>query len=145
MKGSPASRRQHQRFCQIEGWAEVRSARGTATQHHITDELTLADGRVLRTRISRPANNTPYGRGLWSHILTDQLQVTAEQFWDCVHNGKPPQRARPSAPPSDARTLPASLAHQLVHMLQLTSDEVARVTLDEAVQRMKAHWEGREA
>ena len=56
MNSHAASRREHRRFCEIEGWAEVLNARGKPTEHHITYELALGDGRVYRTRISRPAN-----------------------------------------------------------------------------------------
>jgi hypothetical protein len=132
------SRRDHQRFCDIEGWTEVRNARGKPTQHHITYELTLGDGRILRTRISRPANANTYGKGLWSHILDDQLQVTAEEFWECVDHKRPPQRQPSTNPP--ATTFPASLAYQLVHVLHMTSEEIAGLTLEDAVRLMAEYW-----
>ncbi len=134
-----ASRREHQRFCEIEGWEEVRNARGKPTQHHITYELRLEDRRILRTRISRPANTDRYGRGLWSHILTDQLDVTGEEFWECVDHGNPPRRSAILEPAGGA-VLPAGLAHQLVHTLGLTADEIAELTLEEAVGRMAEFW-----
>ncbi len=134
-----ASRRAHQRFCEIEGWVEVRNARGRPTQHDITYELPLDDGRILRTRISRPANADRYGRGLWAHILHDQLDVTVEAFWECVEHGNPPRRT-PVPGPAVGEVLPAGLAYQLVHTLGLTSDEIAGLTLDEAVRRMAEFW-----
>jgi len=134
-----ASRREHQRFCEVEEWAEVLNARGKPTQHHITYELLLGDGQILRTRISRPANTDRYGKSLWSHILDDQLHVTVEEFWECVDNKNPPKR-RPASDESDAAVLPASLAYQLVHTLQLTNDEIAQLTLDDAVRLMTEHW-----
>lgn len=134
-----ASRREHQRFCEIEGWAEVLNARGKPTQHHITYELLLGDGQVMRTRISRPANTDRYGKSLWSHILDDQLHVTVEEFWECVDNKNPPKRG-PASDKPDAAVLPASLAYQLVHTLQLTNEEIAQLTLDDAVRLMTEHW-----
>jgi hypothetical protein len=134
-----ASRRQHQRFCEIEGWAEVLNARGKPTQHHITYELLVGDGRILRTRISRPANTDTYGKSLWSHVLDDQLQVSSQAFWKCVDNKHPPDRT----PPTDNRdlvVLPASLAYQLVHTLQLTNEQIEELTIEEAVQRMTEYW-----
>lgn len=139
MTDRAASRREHQRFCEIEQWTEVLNARGKPTQHHITYELALGDGRILRTRISRPANTDSYGKSLWSHILDDQLQVTQDEFWDCVDNKQRPDRTPPAHLP-DAAVLPASLAYQLVHTLQLTSEEIEALTLDEAVRRMTEYW-----
>lgn len=139
MSGRAASRREHQRFCEIEGWTEVRNARGKPTQHHITYELSLPDGRVLRTRISRPANTETYGAGLWSHVLDDQLDVSEDEFWDCVDDGNAPDRGT-AADEVPQNALPASLAYQLVHTLGLSDAEVAAMTLDEAVVRMQEHW-----
>lgn len=139
MTDRAASRREHQRFCEIEGWTEVLNARGKPTQHHITYELPLGDGRIFRTRISRPADTDTYGKSLWSHILDDQLQVTEEEFWECVDNKNPPDRT-PATQKTDVVVLPASLAYQLVHTLQLTSEEIAELTLEEAVQRMTEYW-----
>ncbi len=51
----------------------------------------------------------------------------------------PPDRT-PATPKPDAVVLPAGLAYQLVHTLQLTTEEIAALTLDEAVQRMAEYW-----
>lgn len=133
------SRRDHQRFCQIEGWTEVRDARGKPTQHHITYELPLGDGRILRTRISRPANTQAYGRSLWSHILDDELQVTVDEFWDCVDTRQAPRRVRETNEPVGA-VLPAGLAYQLVKALHMTTEEIQALSLEEAVRLMAEHW-----
>jgi len=88
---SPGSRRDHDRFCKVEQWAEVRNARGKKVGHHVTYELELPDDSILRTRVSRPANNTTYGASLWNLILTEQLCVSEQEFWECVSNQNPPQ------------------------------------------------------
>ena len=80
------TRADHERFVLSEGWRKVPST------HHETYELDLPDGRVLRTRISRPPNRTTYGARMWAHILRDQLDVTAEEFWACVRDGVVPDR-----------------------------------------------------
>lgn len=139
MAQRPGSRRDHRRFCETEGWDEVRNARGGTVAHHLTFELRLADGRVLRTRISRPANADRYGPSLWAHILRDQLDVTAAEFWACVDDGIVPVRIEDDITPP-ANALPAGLVHQLVHTLGLTADEIAALTLDEAVRLMTDHW-----
>ncbi|CAB4347024.1 unannotated protein [freshwater metagenome] len=139
MKRRAATRREHVRFCEVEGWRQVQSARESANNHHLTFELALDDGRVLRTRISRPPNNDSYGKALWSHILRDQLCVTQSEFWKCVDDGIAPVRSSSgSAPPSAA--LPAGLAHQLVHVLKLSSAEIAKLSLEEATVLMNQHW-----
>jgi len=139
MKRRAATRREHVRFCEVEGWRAVQSARESSNRHHLTYELPLNDGRILRTRISRPPNNESYGKALWSHIVRDQLCVTQGEFWSCVDDGNVPIRSTATpAPPSAA--LPAGLAHQLVHILQLSSAEVAKLSLAEALDLMNDHW-----
>lgn len=133
------SRRDHNRFCQVESWIETRNARGKKVGHHLTYELALPDGRILRTRISRPADNTSYGPSLWTHILTEQLQVTEQEFWLCVSDGERPARGSATGEvPRNA--LPASLVHQLIHEAGVPEDEVAGMTLQRATDSMAAHW-----
>ena len=103
----PGTRDDHERFCKTEGWTTVRGAHGAPVRHHVTFTLTLADGRTLCTRISRPVDTTTYGPGLWHHILTVQLDVSEEVFWRCVDDGVMPRRGHPTAPP---QALPVSLA-----------------------------------
>jgi hypothetical protein len=139
MKRRAATRREHVRFCELEGWRQVQSARERTNKHHLTFELSLDDGRILRTRVSRPPNNESYGKALWSHILRDQLCVTQGEFWSCVDDGNVPVRST-AIPAPPAAALPAGLAHQLVHILQLSSAEVAKLSLAEALELMNDHW-----
>ena len=139
MKRRAATRREHVRFCEVEGWRQVQSARESANKHHITFELPLDDGRILRTRISRPPNNETYGKALWAHILRDQLCVTHGEFWKCVDDSEVPVRSSSMALPPPA-ALPAGLAHQLLHVLALSSKEVAALSLDDAIALMNEHW-----
>jgi hypothetical protein len=139
MKRRAATRREHVRFCEVEGWRAVQSARDRTNKHHITFELPLDDGRILRTRISRPPINESYGKALWSHIVRDQLCVTQGEFWKCVDDGEVPVRSS-SVPLPPPAALPAGLAHQLVHILQLSSAEVAELSLAEALDLMNDHW-----
>ena len=132
------SRRDHHTFCTTEGWTRVVGARGKKTGHHVTYELPLPDGRILRTRISRPVDTTSYGASLWSHILRDQLDVTEAEFWACVQDGSTPSRGAPPAAPADA--LPAGLAWQLIHSAGVPEDEVAAMTREEAIARMNQFW-----
>lgn len=78
------SRKDHDAFCRHEEWERVRDAVGRKGTHHVTYELNLPDGRVLRTRVSRPVDRSDYGPNLWGHILRDQLEVDEATFWACA-------------------------------------------------------------
>lgn len=136
---SPGSRVDHNKFCTTEGWEPVRDARGRRLRHHITYELALPDGRILRTRISRPLNTTTYGAGLWATILREQLDVTEDQFWACVTDKRKPDRGQPPAKIPEG-ALPAQLVWQLINTAGVPEDEVARMTIEQAVAAMTAHW-----
>lgn len=131
------TRRDHDTFCRVERWRPVRDARGRTGTHHVTYELELPDGRVLRTRISHPPDRTDYGPGLWRHILRDQLQVDEPTFWACVQDGVPPDRGVPRAP---AGALPAELVHLLITRVGLPEHEVAAMTKADAVARLQHYW-----
>jgi hypothetical protein len=131
------TRADHERFCRTEGWRRVRNARGRTGTHHVTFELDLPDGRVLRTRISHPVDRIDYGPALWRHIVSDQLQVTEEQFWACVLDGIRPPR---DAPIPTAPSLPADLVHLLMTKVHLTEAEIATMTREQALARLARYW-----
>lgn len=131
------TRQDHGKFCGVEGWTPVRDARGRTGTHHVTYELQLPDGRILRTRISHPPDRTTYGSGLWSHILRDQLSFSEEEFWACVRDGVKPGRGVPEAPPE---ALPADLVHLLITRVGLTEPDVAAMNKAEAVERLNRFW-----
>jgi hypothetical protein len=132
------TRRDHQAFCEAEGWEVVRNARGKTSGHHaVTYQLHLNDGRILRTRVSHPPDGSTYGDSIWSHILHDQLDVTEEAFWTCVRDGIKPRRGEPDVPPE---ALPADLVHLLISRLVLSSAEIALMSRDEAIARMQRFW-----
>lgn len=135
------TRQDHKQFCRVEGWTRVRDARGRTGTHHVTYELDLADGRVLRTRISHPVDRGTYGASLWKHVLRDQLDVDESRFWVCVRDGTLPDRRVPEPP---AAALPAELVHLLVYRVGLAEREIAAMSKDEAVARLQRYWtEGR--
>lgn len=130
-------RESHDRFCRTEDWKRVRDARGRTGTHHVIYELTLFDGRILRTRISHPVDRTTYGAAMWSHILRDQLMVTDKEFWACVHDKILPSRGLPKPP---RESLPADLVHLLLHRVGLSERQLAAMTKDEAVARIQRFW-----
>lgn len=118
----------------------MRNAQGQAVRHRITYELALADGRILRTRISRPPNAETYGPALWSAILgPHQLDVAEDEFWACVDDGIAPTRPG-LAVEVPAHALPADLVFQLLHKLKLSEAEVAALTPHRAIELMTEFW-----
>lgn len=129
------TRADHQAFCLAEGWAQVHNMR-SGTGYHVTYELALDDGRVLRTRISHLPGRQTYGPSLWAHILRDQLDVTEEEFWACVQDGALPDRGAPEPPPD---AIPAGLVHQLLAH-GVPEAQIRTMTASEAIQRMTEIW-----
>lgn len=132
------TRADHERFCVVEGWRQVRDARGRRGGHHVTYELALPDGRILRTRISHPPDRTGYGAQIWSHILREQLEVSTEEFWTCARGDSPPSRGSPLRRANES--LPAELVRLLVHRVGLAESEVATMSREEAVRRLDRYW-----
>jgi hypothetical protein len=132
-KYPPADRESHDTFCVTEGWTLVRGATGKPVTHHRTYELTLWDGRILRTRISRPINSSQYGTQMWSHILKQQLEVTVEEFWSCVNDGQLPDRgfAPLEAPP---QSIPLFLLKELMK-LGVSEKEALAMTPAQAAEK----------
>lgn len=136
---TPGRRVDHDAFCRIENWVRVRDARGRPVRHHVTYELSLPDGRILRTRISRPVDTTTHGPSLWRAILRDQLVVSEPEFWACVRDKHLPDRGSPT-PAHRENALPAGLVHQLLHVAGVPEAEVRIMTLEQALDAMNAHW-----
>lgn len=131
------TRADHDRFCRVEGWQRVRDARGRKGTQHITYELALPDGQVLRTRVSHPPDRSDYGPSLFAHIPRDQLHVTEDEFWACVKGGERPDRAG-----SVTRTasLPADLVHLLINRVGLSEASVAAMSRQEAIEQINRYW-----
>lgn len=127
----------HEKFCLTEQWELVVNARGKPVRHHATYRLILPDGRILRTRISRPVDRTTYSGSIWNHILQDQLLVSDDEFWACVEDGVLPARSAPAEP---ASALPLTLVWQLIHTVGLDENVVAGMTKEQAVQAINDYW-----
>lgn len=121
----------------MEHWELVVNARGKPVRHHATYRLVLADGRILRTRISRPVGRTTYSASIWNHNLQDQLMVGDDEFWACVEDGVLPGRGAAPAPVS---ALPLALVWQLTHTVGIDEAVVARMTKEQAVQAINNYW-----
>jgi hypothetical protein len=137
MRWPTPTRKDHEAFCQVEGWLQIRDARGRSGTHHVTYELDLHDGGILRTRISHPVDRTDYGPSLWSHILRDQLRVAEPAFWDCVRSGTLPDRGGPSVPDE---SLPADVVYLLISRVGMSEREIGAMSRAEAVARLQRYW-----
>jgi hypothetical protein len=131
------TRADHDKFCRFEGWVRVRDAIGRIGTHHLTYELVLPDGRILRTRISHPPNRTTYGARMWAHILRDQLCIDEATFWTALRDGITPQRTN-AIPP--AEPLPVEVAALLVNRVGLTREQVAALSREGAIERLNQFW-----
>jgi hypothetical protein len=115
----------------------VRDSQGRTGTHHVTYELHLHDGRILRTRISHPPDRSTYGKSIWAHILRDQLDVSEAEFWACAQDKVKPDRGEPRVP---AEALPAELVHLLITRLGLSDAEIAKMSKADAIARMQEYW-----
>lgn len=131
------TRSDHEAFCATEGWEQVRDAQGRTGTHHLTYELRLHDGRILRTRISHPPDRSTYGKSIWAHILRDQLDISEAEFWACVQDKVKPDRGEPRVP---AEALPAELVHLLITQIGLSNAEISKMSKADAIKRMQEHW-----
>ena len=122
----------------LEKRLEVTAATGSPVRHHQTFELVLNDGSILRTRISRPVDRTTYSRSMWSHILRNQLEVNADEFWRCVQNEVVPTRSAVSQP--DPRALPLYVMNELITRLGIEPDAAGRLSPAEASEAIAGYW-----
>lgn len=74
-----------EKFCTIDGWAEVRRT------SHVHYEKVLASGVVLRTHRSFASRKT-MSPGRFKAVLRHQLRVTEDQFWTALVSGQPVDR-----------------------------------------------------
>lgn len=128
-----AAREDHDDFCTNEEWTLVRGAQGKPVKHHRTYELVLWDGRILRTRISRPVDRSGYAASTWTHILREQLEVTADRFWACARNGVKPDRGGPAVNVS-RKSVPLHLVRELIR-LGISEHDVLEMDAAGAAQR----------
>lgn len=129
----------HEKFCTTEGWVRRKNATGKRGTDHVRYELPLPDGSILYTRISHPVNRRhEYGKSRWTHILRDQLMVSADEFWACVEDGTLPDRGAP--PEATGEAIPAGVVQTLISEVHLPEAQVRKMTKPEAVQRLADYY-----
>lgn len=80
-------------FLAADGWRQT-PQHGGERQRHVFYEKVLEDGRVLQTHVSHSAQKS-LSPGRFSNILRYQLEVSKDEFWDCIRTGKPVDRPVP--------------------------------------------------
>lgn len=118
-----ASREDHDDFCTFERWTLTRGAAGKPVRHHRTFTLTLWNGNILRTRISKPVDRSTYGSDTWNHILRNQLQVTEPEFWACARGKQVPDRGEPKSV-EPKKSVPLYLVRELTKRGQSEADVI---------------------
>ncbi len=125
------------KFVETEGWDDKDKKSGRKTGDHRRYTLRLETGEVLYTRVSHGSGSVD-DPGLWTRILREQLQVTEDQFWDCVRRGIKPPRPGVAAPPPENR-LDAKLAFNLIKKVGLTHEQVAELDREQAIEAWKRY------
>jgi hypothetical protein len=118
-------------FLAADGWSRVSaSTRGGSRQRHVFYEKVLDDGRVLKTHVSHSSAKT-MSPGLFGTVLSDQLEVSKSEFWDCVRLDKPVERPVPL----DAKEVvehEAWVVAVLVGELHMSADQLEALSCEEA-------------
>jgi hypothetical protein len=123
-------------FLGADGWHRVAN-RGGGRQRHVFYEKVLDDGRVLRTHVSHSGGKT-LSPGRFGTILRHQLEVSKDEFWECVRTGKPVDRPVPvdEGPVEHEGWVVAVLVNEL-HM---GPDEIEALTPEEAERIVTEYW-----
>ena len=117
------------------GWQPTRDSK------HGHYEKTLDDGRVLSTHVSFGKKKT-VGPDTFKLILTTQLGVTEDEFWDTIRLKK---CQRKSVVLAEANKDPLTLAlrRELMHRLYYTDDQMIGMTGSQAKKLLKKFHEER--
>lgn len=126
------------RFCEIDGWEELKGARGKRGDHFRYRKV-LPDGLILRTKASH--GDDEIGRDLWNHIWREQLALEGEdQFWEALETGKPVDRGPAGEAAPSGPSLPAWLVDSLIRRAGVPPEEVARMPEEEARERLNEFY-----
>lgn len=130
---------EHRRFCEVDGWEDKDAKSNKPKGDHHRYVKVLPDGPLLYTRVSH-GSGAYRSRDFWRNILRSQLEVTEEQFWEAVEQGKVPVRATAEPEPPSGAPLPMSLVTTLRYAAGMTLQQIAAMTLDEAEAAVRG-WE----
>ncbi|HZE04464.1 MAG TPA: hypothetical protein VE127_04520, partial [Solirubrobacteraceae bacterium] len=101
-------------------------------------EKLLADGRLLKTHISHD-RHAVVSAGRFSSILTHQIEVNRQEFWEAIRTGDPVSRPVPTDP-VEAVELPGWVVKVLVEDLHMEADQIAELDPEEAKRLVQEFW-----
>jgi hypothetical protein len=125
-------------FLAADGWRQVeKGERGGSRSRHVFYEKTLADGRVLQTHISHSRQKT-LSPGRFSSVLRHQLEVSRQQFWECIRAQRPVDRPveLEEGPVEDE----AWVVAVLVGELHKTAEQIAALSKEEGEKLVRERW-----
>lgn len=125
-------------FLRADRWRRLeKGERGGGRNRHVFYEKTFEDGRVLQTHISHSRQKT-LSSGRFSSVLRHQLEVSREQFWECIRTQRPVDR------PAELEEGPveheAWVVAVLVGELHMTAEQISALSEDEAKRLVHEYW-----
>jgi hypothetical protein len=123
-------------FLSADGWREI-SKHGGPRQRHVFYEKVLDDGRVLQTHVSHAGQKrmTP---GRFGSILRYDLEVSKDEFWECIQTGRPVDR--PVAVDEGPVEHEAWVVAVLERDLHMSAAEIEALTTEQAQQIVNDYW-----
>lgn len=136
MGSDPAlSTKDHERFCRIDGWQPMTSARGKGRDHRYYEKR-LPDGRRLETKISHGAKS--YGPGLTNQVVKQLGLSNVQELFQSLRSGRPAERtpalAETTPAEATAAATPAWLVDRLVKTAKVPTERVMELSHAEAQQ-----------
>lgn len=126
-------------FLAADEWRQFPSnERGGRRAKHIFYEKVLEGGRTLETHASHSDDKT-VSAGRFSEILRTQLEVNRAEFWECIRSGKPVNR--PVTVDQAPVEHDAWVIRVLVSELHMTTEQIAPLSREEAIDLVQKHWQ----
>jgi len=117
------------RFCELDGWEETEAT----SSDHDRYRKRLADGTVLRTKVSRGRGPIVRNPGLWTNVWRHQLGLRSEdEFWEVLDTRKPAPRGEPAPEPPEPQ-MDAWLFEALVLTYGVDEGKVRAMDAEEAL------------
>jgi hypothetical protein len=125
-------------FLSADGWRQLeRRERGGRRSRHVLYEKVLDDRRVLQTHVSHSRQKT-LSPGRFSSILREQLEVSRDEFWECIRGQRPVDR------PVELAEGPveheAWVIAVLVAELHMAAEQIGQLSEEEARRLVEEHW-----
>ncbi len=118
-------------FLGVDGWKLIPGGeRGGGRSRHLFYSKQLPDGRVLQTHVSHSGDKSP-GAGRFSVILSQQLEISKDDFWEALRSRKPVDRPVPLDVGPVA--LPLWVMAILTGKLHLSADVISELSADDAL------------